>query len=157
MMSIGLDLQQQLQSKLLHIHASRPTLQGLEMHLLEVHKLLEELRPQTVIIDPISSLMTIGSTSEVRGMLVRLIDLLKINQINAFFTALTHENDKRNETVDAVSSLADTWIEVQNEGKKDNRRRSLLIVKARGMGHSNNRQDFVINSKGIQFRDKEKK
>jgi len=157
MMSIGLDLQQQLQSKLLHIHASRPTLQGLEMHLLELHKLLEELRPQTVIIDPISSLMTIGSTSEVRGMLVRLIDLLKINQINAFFTALTHENDKRNETVDAVSSLADTWIEVQNEGKKDNRRRSLLIVKARGMGHSNNRQDFVINSKGIQFRDKEKK
>ena len=53
------------------------------MHLLALHKLLEEFKPRTVIIDPISSLITIGSASEVRAMLVRLIDLLKTNNINA--------------------------------------------------------------------------
>lgn len=157
MLSISLDLQPQIESKLLYIHASRPTLQGLEMHLLEVHKLVDELKPRTIIVDPISSLMTIGSPSEVRGMLIRLIDLLKTNRVNALFTALTHENDERSDAVDAVSSLADNWIDVQNEVKDDHRQRGLLIVKARGMGHANNRQDFVISNKGIQFRNEEKK
>ena len=106
---------------MLFIHSSRPSLQGLEMHLLVLHKLIQELKPRTVIIDPISSLVTVGNTSEVRAMLVRLMDMLKINQINALFTSLTHEgnNDFNDLTVDAVSSLADTWIRVSNEfGKK---------------------------------------
>ena len=60
-------------------------------------------------------------------------------------------------TVDAVSSLADTWINVRNEEKNNDRVRSLLIVKARGMGHANTRQDFIITSKGIRFRNEGKK
>ena len=157
--SIGITLKSQVKSNLLYIHASRPSLQGLEMHLLALHKLLEEFKPRTVIIDPISSLITIGSPSEVRAMLVRLIDLLKTNNINALFTALTHENTNiyNDATVDAVSSLADTWINVRNEEKNNDRVRSLLIVKARGMGHANTRQDFIITSKGIRFRNEGKK
>ncbi len=158
MATIGMNLRPQIKAKLLHIHASRPSLQGLEMHLLAVHKLLEELKPRTVIIDPISSLITIGSTSEVRGMLVRLMDTLKIHQVNALFTSLTHknQNEYNDATVDAVSSLADTWINVRNEGNDNERVRSLLVVKARGMGHHNNRQEFVITDKGIKFLHKEK-
>lgn len=153
MSSIGLNLKPLIKSKLLLIHASRPSLQGLEMHLLVLHKLMMEFKPRTVIIDPISSLITIGSTSEVRGMLVRLMDTLKTNQINALFTSLTHTNKNQYDdaTVDAVSSLADTWINVKNEDKNNERIRSLLIVKARGMGHSNNQQDFIITNKGIRL------
>ena len=145
---------------MLLIHASRPSLQGLEMHLLVLHKLLTEFKPRTVIIDPISSLITIGSSSEVRGMLVRLIDTLKINEINALFTSLTHQitSEYNDATVDAVSSLADTWINVRNEDSTTSERvRSLLIVKSRGMGHFNNQQDFIITNKGIQFVNSEKK
>jgi circadian clock protein KaiC len=159
MRTIGVILEPQIKSNLLCIHASRPSLQGLEMHLLALHKLLEAFKPRTVIVDPISSLITIGSASEVRGMLIRLIDLLKINNINALFTALTHANANlyNDATVDAVSSLADTWINVRNEEKNNDRVRSLLIVKARGMGHANVRQDFVITSKGIRFLNEGKK
>ena len=153
MSSIGMNLKLQIKSNLLYIHASRPSLQGLEMHLLVLHKLLAELKPRTVIVDPISSLMTIGSSNEVRGMLVRLMDTLKINNVTALFTSLTHQsNSEYNDaTVDAVSSLADTWINVKNEGYDDERARSLLIVKSRGMGHFNHRQKFIIRNKGIEF------
>lgn len=153
MLTIGINLKPQIESNLLYIHASRPSLQGLEMHLLTLHKLLETFKPRTVIVDPISSLMTIGSGSEVRGMLVRLMDTLKKNQINALFTSLTHQrsNEYNDATVDAVSSLADTWINVKNENSHDERVRSLLIVKSRGMGHSNNEQNFIITDKGLQF------
>ncbi len=151
--SIGIDIQVQIDSGLLIINASRPSLQGLEMHLLSLHKMIEEHQPKTVIIDPISSLVTIGSNSEVRSMLVRLIDFLKMKKINALFTSLTHQGsgEYKDLTVDAISSLADTWINLRNEEKKDGRVRSMLIVKSRGMGHFNHQIDFTINASGIEF------
>ena len=154
MTSVGIHLKPYVRSGLLTIHSSRPSLQGLEMHLLVLHKLIQELRPRTVIIDPISSLVTVGNTSEVRAMLVRLMDMLKIHQINAFFTSLTHEgrNDYNDLTVDAVSSLADTWIRVSNEEKNNARHRSLNIVKSRGMGHSNQLWEFTIENAGIRIK-----
>ena len=152
-MSVGINLKQFIKAGLLHIYASRPSLQGLEMHLLQINKLIHELKPKAVIIDPISSLVTIGSNSEVRAMLVRLIDMLKANQINAFFTSLTPDmaNNYQDLTIDAVSSLADTWIKVRNEELSGERIRSLYIVKSRGMGHSNEVWDFKITKKGIVF------
>src|SRR5436305_6171837 len=105
------------------------------MHLLVLHKLIDSFKPKTVIVDPISSLITIGSNSEVRAMLVRLLDMLKVNEINAMFTALTHEPVKEylDLSVEAVSSLADTWIKVRNEEKSGGRIRNFLVVKSRGM------------------------
>src|SRR5258705_5115398 len=99
------------------------------MHLLVLHKLIEKNKPQTVIIDPISSLITVGSIGEVRDMLVRLIDVLKTNNINAFFTALTSAagSGEKDLTVSAVSSLADIWIDVNNETKDNARVRNLRI------------------------------
>jgi len=153
MSTIGVSFKQAIKSNLLHIHASRPSLQGLEKHLMVLNKLMAEIKPRTVIIDPISSLITIGNSNEVRAMLIRLMDTLKINQINALFTALTHDDhtDYNNSTVDAVSSLADTWINLRNEERANERLRSLLIVKSRGMSHLNNQQDFIITNKGIQI------
>lgn len=153
MATIDINLKPYIKSKLLHIHASRPTLQGLEMHLLVLYNLLRNLKPRTVIVDPISSLITIGSGSEVRAMLVRLMDTLKTSQINALFTSLTHQNSSANmdSTVDAVSSLADTWINLENEDKDSQRVRSMLVVKARGMGHYNHKHAFSITDKGIQL------
>ena len=159
MASIGVDLNPFIKSKLLFIHASRPSLQGLELHLLVLHKLIKELKPKTVIVDPISSLVTVGTSSEVRAMLVRLMDMLKSNKINALFTSLTHQksNEYGDLTVDAVSSLADTWIQVSNDEKNDVRKRILSIVKSRGMGHSNQAWKFIIQDKGIKLtRSKEK-
>jgi circadian clock protein KaiC len=159
MATIGIDFKQAIKSKLLHIQASRPSLLGLEMHLMVLNKLLAELKPRTVIIDPISSLITIGNSNEVRAMLIRLMDTLKINQINAMFTSLTHDGhyENNNSILDAVSSLADTWINLKNEERNNERVRSLLIVKSRGMGHFNNQQDFTITGKGIHFTTSNKK
>jgi circadian clock protein KaiC len=157
MKSIGINLEPYIKANLLYIHASRPSLQGLELHLLLIHKLLDRFKAKTVIIDPISSLITIGSSSEVRAMLVRLIDMMKVKQITALLTALTHLENKEygDITVDAVSSLADTWIRVRNEEHDQKRRRSLFIVKSRGMGHSNDLWNYVITNKGLQISDKE--
>lgn len=151
MSSIGIDMKPYIENGTLTIQASRPSLQGLEMHLLDLHKLLKELEPSTVIIDPISSLLSVGNTSEVRAMLVRLIDVLKMKEVNAIFTSLTTEsgNKSKDDTIDVVSSLADTWINVKNTKSNGRRKRSLSIVKSRGMGHFNDPVAFEISDQGI--------
>lgn len=154
MKTIGMNINGAIKAGLFHIHASRPTLQGLEMHLLILNKLLKELKPRMIVVDPISSLVTIGSTSEVRGMLVRLMDTLKIAQVNTVFTSLTHDRfkeDIRDPTVDAVSSLADIWVDLKIEERNYTRRRNLRVIKARGMGHATSSQEFSITNKGIQL------
>ncbi len=154
MNSVGVHFKPFIKSGLLQIHSSRPSLSGLEMHLLVIHKLIAQYKPKTVIIDPISSLVTVGNNSEVRAMLVRLMDLLKVNQINAFFTALTHPYTVENFdfTVDAVSSLADTWIRLNNDLDGGHRWRTFSIVKSRGTGHSNEINEFTISEKGIKLK-----
>jgi len=153
LLTIGIDLRPYIDSKLLLIHASRPTLYGLEMHLLVVNKLLVEFKPKAVIVDPISSLVSVGSPLEVKAMLVRLIDTLKIHKINALFTCLMSRigSTADDGTIEAVSSLADNWLFLQNELVDSKRQRSMLIVKSRGMEHYNDSVNFTISPAGISF------
>lgn len=153
MLSVGINLKPYIKSKLLLIHSSRPSLHGLEMHLLSLNKHIREFKPHTVIIDPISSLTTVGSSGEVKAMLARLMDMLKIHQISALFTSLTQERSVYYDGLadEAVSSLVDTWIEVRNEESQNNRIRSLYIVKSRGMGHSSEVRDFIVTDQGIKI------
>jgi circadian clock protein KaiC len=153
MASIGINLKPYIKAKLLLIHSSRPSLHGLEMHLLSLHKYIRDFKPTTVIIDPISSLVSIGSKGEVRAMLARLMDMLKMHRISALFTALPQEQSfNGNEFAEeAISSLVDTWIKVRNEESKNNRIRSLYIEKSRGMGHTSEIMDFIITDKGIKI------
>lgn len=76
----------------LKFSASRPTLYGLEMHLVAIHKQIIKFRPEAVILDPITNLITLGSVSEVKSMLIRLIHFLQREQITVIFTALTLNN-----------------------------------------------------------------
>jgi len=158
MASVGIQLMPYIKSKILYIHASRPSLTGLEMHLLVLHRLIEEHNPQTVIVDPISSLVSMGNNNEVRDMLIRVIDVLKTKRINAYFTSLTHMGgDVQDNTVDAVSSLADIWLQLGYEIEDNQHVRTLRIIKARGLGHETTIQHFTITPKGIQLRSSDKK
>ena len=149
--SVGINVVPFLKSGVLQIHASRPSLQGLEMHLLIMHKLIKEFKPLTVVVDPISSLVNIGSIGEVRDMLIRLIDLLKMNRISAVFTTLIQDSvaGEKELAVNAVSSLADIWIALDNENQQGKRVRSLRVIKARGLGHETEAVNFSITNKGI--------
>ncbi|RTQ46068.1 circadian clock protein KaiC [Hymenobacter gummosus] len=152
--SVGLHLRPFVEQGLLHIEASRPTLNGLEQHLVTIHKLIAQLQPRTVIIDPISNLVSVGSLTEVRGMLTRLIDYLKVQGITALFTALVSGGRTNQEmTEEGVSSLVDTWIHVRDLEGIGERNRGVSILKARGMAHSNQVREFLVTSEGIRLLD----
>ncbi len=154
MRAVGIDLQPFIDQGLLHLEASRPTLNGLERHLVTLHQLVRDYQPRAVIIDPISNLVSVGSLSEVRSMLTRMIDFLKISNITALFTALISGRHGQLElTEEGVSSLVDTWISVRDLEGIGERNRGLSILKARGMAHSNQVREFLITDHGVRLLD----
>jgi circadian clock protein KaiC len=151
MRSIGIDLEKHRRKGLLRFEAWRPTQSGLEMHLLRIHKLIEDFDPEVVIIDPVSNLM-VGNAHEVNSMLMRLMDFLKTRQITAMFTSLTEGSRKEFEQTEVgISSLIDTWILVRDLELNGERNRCVYVLKSRGMAHSNQVREFVMSRKGIRL------
>jgi len=151
--SIGLNLDPLIKSGILTFYYSRPTLQNLELHFLAIKKVINEIKPTVVILDPITNLMTEGPNSEIRSMLTRFVDFLKTQQITVMFTAaITVGSIERNPSDEGISSMVDTWIMVQDIEVNEERTRSLCVMKSRGMVHSNEVRNFLISGKGIMLK-----
>jgi circadian clock protein KaiC len=151
MRSVGLDLEPWVKKRLLHFHAMRPTSIGLEAHLAAVHKLIEKHRPSVVVIDPITNLVSISGTYNVKSMLMRLVDFLKVEQITSMFTNLTFAGDPQERTAAAVSSLMDTWIVLWDNKANGRPRRELYVLKSRGMAHSREPRELIVSERGIEL------
>jgi circadian clock protein KaiC len=148
MESIGLDLEQHLTSGMLRFEAARPSLYGVEMHLAKMHRDISLFKPTIVVIDPISAFR--GPATEVNSILLRLIDLLKSHGITALFTSLSSVDETMDDTDHGISSLMDKWLSLSNTSSDGERNRVLYVLKARGMGHSNQLREYQITSDGIK-------
>lgn len=149
MKSIGLNLEPHIKKGLLKFHAARPALHGLEMHLATIYKMIRDFKPKTVVLDPITNLVSVGLINEVNSMLLRLIDFLQGEGITVLLTALMKVMDEKMD--EGVSSLVDTWIAVKDVESNGERNRLLYVMKSRGMKHSNQVREFVITDKGLQL------
>lgn len=153
MSSIGIHLEQYVQKGLLHFLATRPTLHGLEHHLATSIKLINQIKPQIVVLDPIDAFVIGSNQTEVKIMLLRLVDFLKTNNITAFFANLTKSNSNNELTDMSISSLIDTWLLLRDIEIGGERNRGLYILKSRGMDHSNQIREFILTNNGIELLD----
>jgi circadian clock protein KaiC len=153
MRSIGLDLRPWVEEGLLAIHASRPSMCGLERHLVQINELVREHGPQAVILDPISALAQAGSPADVQSMLARVVDAMKDRGITAMLTNLSDEQGAGASSAAGVSSLMDTWLLLREVELGGERNRGLSVMKSRGMAHSNQIREFVIGERGIELKD----
>lgn len=153
MASIGIHLDRWIRKGLLKFHNVRPTLYGLESHLLAVHNLVGDFQPASVVMDPITNLAAVGDTGEIKSMLTRVIDYLKNQHITALFTSLTEGGEALDRSEVGISSLMDTWLLLRMVESAQERNRILYVLKSRGMGHSNQMREFVLSNKGIELVD----
>ncbi len=151
MRSIGIHLETWVKKGLLEIHASRPTLQGLEQHLVQIHDMVQTFRPAVVVVDPISNLTLERREADIKPTLMRLIDFLKQQQITAVFTSLTDGGETPEDSQVGVSSLMDMWLLLRNVEYNGERNRTLHVLKARGMNHSNQVREFILSDHGIDL------
>lgn len=153
MLSIGLDLEPWVNEGLLRFQAARPSVHGLEMHLVHIMRLVRSFHPDVVILDPVTNLTSMSNASDVNSLLVRLIDFLKIRKITAFFTSLTPGGTGKEATDMGISSLIDTWLLLRDLESSGERNRGLYVLKSRGMAHSNQIREFLLTDRGIDLLD----
>lgn len=148
--SIGVHLAPFVKSGRLTFYYARPTIQNLELHFLSIRKMIDDLKPSVVVLDPITNLMTEGPNSDIRSMLTRFVDYLKTQHITVMFTAaITVGSIERNPSDEGISSMVDTWMMVQDIEVNAMRTRSLCVMKSRGMEHATDVRRFIISKKGI--------
>jgi circadian clock protein KaiC len=151
MRSIGIDLAQWEKAGLLRIVARRPSTFGLEVHISMMAKSIEEFQPRIVVLDPISSFVSAGTAVDAHAMLMRMTDLLKSRHISSFLTCLTRNTNPEDESTIGISSLVDTWLSVRNLELQGLRSRTLMILKSRGMKHSNQVREMLITDHGVSL------
>jgi circadian clock protein KaiC len=122
------------------------------MHLVSMHHRVRQFRPDVIVVDPVSNLVTVGTAGETKAMLTRLIDFLKGLHVTALFTSLS-ATEMEDQTDVGVSSLMDTWLLLRNLESNGERNRALYILKSRGSRHSNQVREFVLSNRGIQLVD----
>ncbi|MBN1397742.1 MAG: circadian clock protein KaiC [Bacteroidetes bacterium] len=153
MRSVGIQLEPWEKKGLLQFQATRPTHYGLETHLTTSIKLINEFRPNIVVLDPINAFVLGENQTEVKTMLLRLVDFLKMKKITAFFTSLNSAGDAMEITDVYISSLIDTWLLLRDIEIGGERNRGLYVLKSRGMAHSNQIREFKLTDHGIELLD----
>ncbi len=147
MRSIGLDLDHWSEQGLLHVHSVRATAFGLEEHLAELHRLVDEHQPRLVVLDAVVSLGRSGTRHEASHVLARDLDLLKSRGVTSVMTTLTRATEAESSEVE-VSSLVDTWLLLRNHESNGERNRLMFVIKSRGTSHSNQVREFRLTGEG---------
>jgi circadian clock protein KaiC len=148
MASVGLDLAHWAERGLLHFHCERPTTRGLEDHLAMMQRLIQEMAPTLVVIDPVSSLARGATAFDVSAMLMRQVYYLKAAGITAVMTVLTDESELAQSIIN-ISSLVDTSLELVILTALGERNRGLYVLKSRGTAHSNQIREFLLSDTGM--------
>jgi len=153
MRSIGIDLRPWVDGDLLHFEAERPSRSGLESHLASMYQHVRDFQPSVTVVDAVTNLLSVGTQNDVRAMLMRVIDYLKLSGVTGLFSSLTPGKNESEETEAGISSLMDTWIVMTIDEIERERRRAIRILKSRGMAHSNRVHEFAITSRGLRITD----
>jgi circadian clock protein KaiC len=154
MASIGIDLEPWLRQGNLTVRAARPTLYGLEGHLAGMHHAIRKAQPQVVVMDPIGTFLSMSDSTDVKALLVRLLDFLKARNITGLFTSLTSSAASSVEqTAVGISSLMDTWLLLRDFELAGERNRGIYVLKSRGMAHSNQVREFLLTGHGVELVD----
>lgn len=156
MRSIGIDLRRPQRKNLLRIVSERPTTFGIEEHLVRVHRLVEQVEPDVVVLDPVTALSSAGSLASADTLVTRLVDLLKTKGLTTMLTSLTGAGAVPGATEVGISSLADTWLQLGFSATAADRYRTLYILKSRGMPHSHREVELHLTDRGIRLREQRK-
>jgi len=154
MASIGIDLQPHIDAARLHIVARDAWRFLVEEHYIEIHRLVERIHPDCVILDPVSALLKASSAEAAFLTSERLLGNLRARGITTLVTSLTEQAGPAAEaTLSHASTLADTWITLEYRIHGGERNRALSVVKSRGTAHSNQVRELLLSTAGLDLAD----
>ncbi|SCZ52531.1 circadian clock protein KaiC [Thiohalomonas denitrificans] len=152
--SVNIRLAPYMETGLLQMHALQGGARSAEEHLIRIKALIEGYEPRCIVVDPMSALAHGGGRLPGLAVAQRLLSLAKSRGITLLGTSLMEAVDPTIEAAKIrVSTIADTWIHLTYVASGGERNRALTIVKARGIGHSNQVREMVLSNEGVNLSD----
>jgi circadian clock protein KaiC len=150
MASIGIELTQWIDKGLFHFENFRSVTLGVESHLINMIDILEREKPSLLVIDPLSSLSNSNTSLETRNLAMRVLHYIQSVGITCLFSEVTRQSNLDRSSME-ISSLMDSWILLRHIEKDGLRRKTLTIIKARGLKHSDQVRELVMSENGIEL------
>ena len=152
MRSPGLDLKKAKDSGYLQFISTMPESKGIEEHLIQAFRAIENFNPAYLIVDAISACRRMGSEHSAFDYLLRLINHCKKRNITTLLANLTDAVDAKDEITGIdLSSVIDTVILLTNLECENKFKRELGVIKSRGRKHSTKIHEFHITDNGIKI------
>jgi circadian clock protein KaiC len=150
--SVGIQFRPLIDARLLHLASFRARADNPEAHVARLRGLLRELRPQNLVVDPLSAMARSGIESDAAA--VEVLDFAKSAGVTIVNTSLLgNAVPLAEQTPLNLSTIADAWLHVSYLIQGGERNRSLTIIKARGTSHSNQVRELVLSDKGVTLTD----
>ena len=153
MLSAGIDLRPALRSRRLMVQTALPEAMGSDNHLVRALEAMDSFKPDHLIVDAISACVRMGSEQAAFDYLMRLVAVVKDRGITCLLTNQIMGLLGDGEELSGIgfSSVVDVVIHLRFVEAGQEIGRQVLIIKARGSGHSNRRESFYITDQGIEF------
>ena len=148
----GVFLKPCVDTGLLLFHTVMPEAMGPEEHLIRVMNLIEAHNPRHLVVDAISACGRMGGKQAAFDFLVRLLNRCKERNItvllvNQLSGTTTHMEVSGND----ISSIIDTVLFMSYVEGAGEINRVFQVLKSRGSGHSNQKQEYIITDEGIRI------
>jgi circadian clock protein KaiC len=152
--SVGIDFQSFIDDGTLTIHAVRTEARSAEEHFMELKRLIRQIEPLHLVLDPVSALIKTGGQISAMHAAFRLLDYAKCRGITVICTSLVGTNESPDIATNMdISTIADTWIHLAYKVLGGERNRTLGIVKSRGTAHSNQVRELTVSRTGLDLKD----
>ena len=152
--TMKIDLAPYLDSGVLRMESLRTEAASSEEHFMHIKRLITDHPPRCLVIDPLSALARVGGALAARAVAERLIYLCRNKGITVLFTSLLEGSDAHLETTTLhVSTISDSWIQIDYALRDGERNRALSIIKSRGSKHSNQLRELIFSDSGVTLAD----
>lgn len=153
--SVGIRLDPHVESGMLRMISARSVTGSAESYLVRIKTLAAEQGARCVVIDPVSTWTKSSNGMSAHSVSERLIDWSKSEGITLLCTSLLDELSHREEAISTlqISTLADTWIQLDYLVQAGERNRGLAIIKSRGTSHSNQVRELILSDSGVTLAD----
>jgi circadian clock protein KaiC len=154
LLSPGIDLRPALENQQLKFITSLPESMGVEEHLFRIMQCIKHFSPKHVVVDAVSACKRMGGEQAASDFVIRLINLCKEKHITVILLNQSLDGNQLYQISGMeISSLIDTAVVLNFREAKGEINRTLLVLKSRGLSHSNQYREFLITNNGVELVD----
>jgi len=148
----GMDFDQMESEGKLKIVAAYPETAGLEDHLINMKKVMEEFKPNRVAVDSLSALERVSSAKGFREFVISLTSFIKHQEVAGLFTSTASSLlGGTSVTETHISTITDSIILLRYVEMFGEMKRGIMVLKMRGSMHDKDIREFRIDGRGLHI------